>query len=83
MTGPTRNFERPGIGRHPNEGGARIGGVDYVQAGDDVALTLPGIKAIAGTVVRNNGGVLGVCFIPSRLRPDELRDLVTAESCAA
>jgi len=66
-----------------SEGGALVRGTEDLQAGDAVALTLPGTKAIAGTVVRNNGGMLGVCFTPSRLRPEELRDLVTAESRVA
>ena len=66
-----------------SEGGARIGGANHLQAGDAIALTLPGIKAVAGTIVRNHDGNLGVCFMPSRLRPEELRDLVTAEPRAA
>ncbi len=66
-----------------SEGGARIGGPGHLCAGDVIGLTLPGIKAIAGTIMRNNDGMLGVCFMPSRLRPEELRDLVTAEPRAA
>ena len=56
---------------------------DNCSIGDQVALTFPGMKAIAGTIVRNGGDNLGVCFTPSRLRPEELRDLVTARGQAA
>ncbi len=66
-----------------SEGGSRIEGVDHLAMGDQVALTFPGMKAIAGTIVRNAGGNLGVSFTPSRLRPEELRDLVTAKPKAA
>jgi methyl-accepting chemotaxis protein len=66
-----------------SEGGARIDFADNLTVGDQVALTFPGMKAIAGTIVRNGGDSLGVCFMPSRLRSEELRDLVTAPERAA
>ena len=53
--------------------------LDNLAVGDQVALTFPGMKAIAGTIVRNGGDSFGVSFTPSRLRPEELRDLVTAQ----
>jgi len=64
-------------------GGARIVVADNRSIGDHVALTFVGMKAIAGTIVRNGGDNLGVCFAPSRLRAEELRDLVTARGQAA
>jgi methyl-accepting chemotaxis protein len=66
-----------------SEGGTRIDAMDNIAVDDQVALTFPGMKAIAGTIVRNGGDSLGVCFTPSRLRPEELRDLVTAVERAA
>jgi methyl-accepting chemotaxis protein len=66
-----------------SEGGARIDGADWLAVGDKIALTFRGMKAIAGTIVRNGGDSFGVCFTPSRLRPEELRDLVTAPEQAA
>ena len=66
-----------------SEGGARIDVADNLAVGDQVALTFPGMKAIAGKIVRNGGDNFGVCFTPSRLRPEELRDLVTAPERAA
>jgi methyl-accepting chemotaxis protein len=66
-----------------SEGGTRIDAMDNLAVGDQVALTFPGMKAIAGTIVRNGADNLGVCFTPSRLRPEELRDLVTAIERAA
>ncbi len=66
-----------------SEGGSRIEAADDLAVGDQVALTFPGMKAVAGTIVRNGGDNLGVCFAPSRLRPEELRDLVTAVERAA
>ena len=66
-----------------SEGGVRIDVADHLAVGDQIALTFPGMKAIAGTIVRNGGDSLGVCFTPSRLRPEELRDLVTAPERAA
>jgi len=64
-------------------GGARIVVADNCSIGDHVTLTSVGMKAIAGTIVRNGGDNLGVCFAPSRLRAEELRDLVTARGQAA
>ena len=66
-----------------SEGGARIDAVNNFAVGDHVALTFPGMKAIAGTIVRNGGDSFGLSFAPSKLRPDELRDLVTAVERAA
>jgi methyl-accepting chemotaxis protein len=66
-----------------SEGGTCIDATNNLIVGDQVALTFPGLKAIAGTIVRNGGDNLGVCFTPSRLRPEELRDLVTALERAA
>jgi methyl-accepting chemotaxis protein len=65
-----------------SQGGARIDGVDWIDVGDQIALTLPGMQAIAGQIVRG-GAQFGVCFTPARLRPEELRDLVTAAEQAA
>ena len=42
-----------------------------------------GMKAIAGKIVRVGGDSYGVCFMPSRLRAEELRDLVTSQERAA
>ncbi len=66
-----------------SEGGARIGGVDRLSVGDEVTLTFLGMKAIAGKIVDDAGDTFGVCFTPSRLRLEELRDLVTARERAA
>ncbi len=69
--------------RDVSEGGARIVAVYNLKVGDQVALTFPGLKAIAGTIVRNGGDNVGVRFAPSRLRLEELRDLVTTVEQAA
>ena len=69
--------------RDVSEGGARIVGADNLAVGDEVALTFPGMKAITGLIVRNAGYNTGICFAPSRLRLEELRDLVTAAERAA
>jgi methyl-accepting chemotaxis protein len=61
-----------------SEGGARIDAVNNLSIGDHVALTFRGMKAISGTIVRNGSDSFGLSFAPSRLRPEELRDLVTA-----
>jgi methyl-accepting chemotaxis protein len=66
-----------------SEGGACIAVLAKLSIGDQVALTFPGMKAVAGTIVRQGEGSLGVCFTPSRLRLEELRDLVTAPERAA
>jgi hypothetical protein len=66
-----------------SEGGARIAGADHLSLGDEVALMFSGMKAIAGKIVRDAGDGFGVCFAPSRLRLEELRDLVTAPERAA
>jgi hypothetical protein len=69
--------------RDVSEGGTRIDAVDNLNVGDHVALTFPDMKAIVGTIVRDSGDGFGVSFAPSRLRPEELRDLVTAVERAA
>jgi methyl-accepting chemotaxis protein len=66
-----------------SEGGARIGAAVKLAIGEDLALTFPGMNAIAGKIVRDGGDNYGVCFMPSRLRVVELRDLVTAQGQAA
>jgi len=66
-----------------SEGGARIDANGKFAIGNQVALTFPGMKSIAATIVRNGGDNLGLCFTPSRLRPEELRDLVTMVERAA
>lgn len=64
--------------RDVSEGGVRIEKVGALAVGAAVSLTFPGTDAIAGEVVRDGGDNLGVCFTPSRLRLEELRNLVTA-----
>ena len=66
-----------------SQGGARICAVQKLGIGDQVALTFSGMNAIAGQIVRHGDNYLGVCFNPARLRPEELRDLVTKRSQAA
>ncbi len=63
-------------------GGACIGCVNRLKVGDQIALTFAGMKAIASEIV-HDGETCGVCFKPARLRPEELRDLVTAPGKAA
>jgi len=64
-------------------GGARIDAMAGINVGDQIALTFPGMKAITGQIVRQNDNNFGVCFRPARLRPEELRDLVTKPQKAA
>jgi methyl-accepting chemotaxis protein len=66
-----------------SEGGACIDTLKNLVVGDQIALTFPGMKAIKGTIARDGGDSLGIYFSPSRLRPEELRDLVTAVERAA
>ena len=66
-----------------SEGGACIAAAGNLAIGDQVNLTFPGMKAISGSLTRNDGDNFGVCFTPSRLRLEELRDLVTAPERAA
>jgi methyl-accepting chemotaxis protein len=68
--------------RDISEGGVRIDVVDKLAVGDQIALTFPGMKAIIGEIVRDDGDSFGVSFSPSR-RVEELRDLVTAPERAA
>ncbi len=65
-----------------SQGGARIDAIDGLEVGDQLAVTFKGMKAISGEIVRESGQ-FGVCFTPVRLRPEELRDLVTAPQQAA
>ncbi len=62
-----------------SEGGARITAVPGLALGERISLTFPGTDAIAGEIVRGSGDSMGVCFTPSRLRLEELRDLVTVQ----
>jgi methyl-accepting chemotaxis protein len=66
-----------------SEGGARIGHIANLALGDQVALTLPGMKMITAEVVRHTDDSLGLRFKPVRLRLEELRELVTAQAEAA
>jgi methyl-accepting chemotaxis protein len=66
-----------------SEGGARIDLAQRLDIGTAVSLTFPGMNAIGGKIVRDGGDHYGVCFMPSRLRAEELRDLVTAQERAA
>jgi len=69
--------------RDVSQGGARIETDAALAVGDAIALTFPGMHPIAGLVVRQGEDHFGVCFTPSQLRPEELRDLVTKPSQAA
>ena len=60
-----------------SEEGTRIGVAENLKVNDVIALTFAGMNAIAGKIVRDGGDSFGVWFTPSRLRPEELRDLVT------
>ena len=53
------------------------GVAENLKVNDVIALTFAGMNAIAGKIVRDGGDSFGVWFTPSRLRPEELRDLVT------
>ena len=66
-----------------SEGGARIDLVEDLAVGDDVAVAFQGMQPIAGKIVRDAGDGFGLCFVPSRLRAEELRDLVTSTARAA
>ncbi|HYA06472.1 MAG TPA: methyl-accepting chemotaxis protein [Xanthobacteraceae bacterium] len=66
-----------------SEGGARIDGADTLGVGDQVALTLPGMKPITAEVLRKSEDGFGLCFTPARLRLEELRDLMTSQERAA
>ena len=69
--------------RDISEGGARIGATRALQAGAEIALTFPGMKPIAGKIIRADADNCGISFAPSRLRAEELRDLVTMKTQAA
>jgi len=66
-----------------SEGGARIQVVDDIAVGERLAVTFPGMKAIAAEVLRKSADGLGLCFTPACLRLEELRDLVTSPERAA
>jgi methyl-accepting chemotaxis protein len=66
-----------------SQGGARIDAVAGLSVGDRVTLAVAGMNPIAGEIVRLSEGQFGVCFTPSRLRAEELRDLVTKPSQVA
>jgi hypothetical protein len=66
-----------------SEGGARIAAAAKFAVGSNVAVTFPGMKPILGIVMRDGGDNVGISFAPSRLRAEELRDLVTAKAQAA
>jgi methyl-accepting chemotaxis protein len=65
-----------------SRGGVRIDGVKGLGVGDRIALTFPGMTAIAGEIVRG-GAQFGVSFAPALLSAEELRDLVTVPRPAA
>lgn len=65
-----------------SEGGARIATRAF-PVGASVAVTFPGMKPIEALIVRDGGDNCGVSFSPSRLRAEELRDLVTTKGKAA
>ena len=69
--------------RDISEGGARIGAMRALPAGAEIALTLPGMKPIDGKIIRADADNCGISFAPSRLRAEELRDLVTMKTQAA
>ena len=79
MTAATAEIEVQDV----SEGGARIAATGVYPVGASIAVTFPGMKPITGLVVRDGGDNCGVCFSPSRLRAEELRDLVTATGKAA
>jgi methyl-accepting chemotaxis protein len=60
-----------------SRGGARIDAIRGLDVGNHFALTLPGMKAIDGQVVRG-GSQFGVSFAPAQLSSEELRALVTS-----
>jgi len=66
-----------------SEGGVRIEVLHDLAVGDQIAVTFPGMKAIAAEVMRKSGEGLGLRFTPGRLRLEELRDLVTSPERAA
>jgi methyl-accepting chemotaxis protein len=66
-----------------SEGGARIDAGRKLAIGTEGTLTLPGMHSISGKIVRDGGDNYGICFMPSRLRPEELRDLVATQERAA
>ncbi len=63
--------------------GARIQRLANLAVGSRVALTFKGMSPLAGRVVRDADDGWGICFEPARLRPEELRDLVTTQTAAA
>lgn len=66
-----------------SQSGARIAAEHGLRLGDRITLNLPGVSPISGEIVRDGGDNLGVSFSPAGLRPEELRDLVTAPALRA
>lgn len=66
-----------------SEGGVRLGPVDGLALGHQVELMFPGMKPINAEVVRESDEGFGLCFVPARLRIEELRDLVALGARAA
>jgi PilZ domain len=65
-----------------SQGGARMETVERLAVGDQIDMTLPGMKAIAAEIARA-GKHFDLRFMPARLRPEELHDLVTVTERAA
>src|SRR5262249_43062007 len=45
-----------------SRGGARIDAIQGLAAGDEIALTFPGMNAITGLIARTHDGHFGLCF---------------------
>jgi methyl-accepting chemotaxis protein len=60
-----------------SEGGARVEMVAGWQVGALVTVSLPGLDPVRATIVRDGRDGLGLSFEPSKLRPDEIRHLLT------
>jgi methyl-accepting chemotaxis protein len=61
-----------------SESGARIDSLPGLGVGRKIILTFHGLHPVAGTVVRDAGDSLGVCFEPQKLKTEEVRRLITA-----
>ncbi len=59
-----------------SEGGARIERAPGMDVGGAVELSFRGLRGVTGQVVRDTGDSFGISFAPSKLRPEELRDLI-------
>jgi methyl-accepting chemotaxis protein len=60
-----------------SESGARIAKVDGLAIGARVALTLPGLHPVQGTIVRTTEDGFGLGFDPQKLKTEEVRRLIT------